>query len=457
MPSLLGVLLVLTIGAIQSRSLAQPLVSDAEIQKILHRRIDDEKQSIGIVVGLVDEQGSHTISYGRLNQTDSRPTNGDTLFEIGSVTKVFTTLLLADRVQKGEMRLTDPVSRFLPPSVHVPSYQGKQITLQDLATHTSGLPRLPDNLHPKDVTNPYADYTIAQLYAFLSNYHLTRAIGAKYEYSNLGMGLLGHLLSLQAGTDYETLVVRRICQPLQMQSTRIQLTPELQTRLATGHTADGQPTPSWDLPTLAGRSTANDLLKLVAANLGLTPSALLSAMQLTHQVRHHTENPNLKIGLGWHVFTQYGRTILWHDGETGGFSSFIGFDPKQRRGVVVLSNTANAVADIGLHVLDKRYPLVTRKPPKVHIAIALDAKIYDAYVGQYELAPGFILTITKEQDQLYLQATGQPKVQLFPESETEFFMKAVDAQVTFVKNPAGQVAHLVLHQNGQHLPAKRIR
>lgn len=134
----------------------------------------------------------------------------------------------------------------------VPTRNGRQITLLDLATHTSGLPRLPDNFSPKNADNPYADYTVEQMYAFLSGYTLPRDIGATYEYSNLGSGLMGHLLARNDGTNYEALVLERICRPLGMTNTQVVLTPGLKARLATGHNAAGERVSNWDLPTLAG-------------------------------------------------------------------------------------------------------------------------------------------------------------------------------------------------------------
>ena len=203
--------------------------------------------------------------------------NGDTIFEIGSATKVFTSLLLADMVQRGEVALNDPVAKFLPAGVSVPERNGRQITLVDLATHTSGLPRLPANLNPKDPNNPYADYTPEQLYQFLSSYQLPRDIGAQYEYSNLGGGLLGFALARRAGMSYEALVKSRICDPLGMKDTGITLTPEMKARFAVGHDQGLARVENWDLPTLAGagalRSTANDLLAFVSANIGLTKFA----------------------------------------------------------------------------------------------------------------------------------------------------------------------------------------
>ena len=159
-----------------------------------------------------------------------RTARGDTVFEIGSGTKVFTSLLLADMAHRGEVALDDTIGKYLPPDVKMPERNGRSITLVDLATHTSGLPRLPTNLSPKDPNNPYADYSVEQFYQFLSTYQLTRDIGSQYEYSNLGGGLLGHILALRAGMSYEALVESRICDPLGMNSTRITLIPEMKRR-----------------------------------------------------------------------------------------------------------------------------------------------------------------------------------------------------------------------------------
>jgi serine-type D-Ala-D-Ala carboxypeptidase/endopeptidase len=164
-------------------------------------------------------------------------------------------------------------AKYLPASVKVPERDGRQISLVDLATHTSGLPRMPANFRPKDPANPYADYTDEQLYSFLSSYDLIRDIGLKFEYSNLGFGLLGQGLARRAGTGYETLVETRICEPLGMKSTRITLSPDMERRFAAGHSADLVTVSRWDIPSLAGagalRSTANDLLIFFGGNDGL--------------------------------------------------------------------------------------------------------------------------------------------------------------------------------------------
>lgn len=436
-------------------------VTDDEVKNILQDRIDRAKRAVGIVVGLVDEKGVRVITYGKASQDSKLALDGNSVFEIGSVTKVFTATLLADMAERGEVSLSDPISKYLPKTVKTPTRDGKEITLFDLATQTSGLPRLPTNFAPKDPQNPYADYSVEQMYAFLSGYSLTRAIGETYEYSNLGVGLLGHILALRAGTDYETLVRKRICQPLGMSDTKIKLTPEMLPRLATGHNPALKPVPNWNLPTLAGagalRSTVNDMLKFVAANLGLTKSPLLVAMQKAQQSQRETGQADLSIGLNWHILKKFDSEIIWHNGGTGGYHSFIGFDRKTRRGVVVLSNSANDIDDIGRHLLVSQYPLAKIEPPKEHKAIQLDPKIFDAYIGEYLLVPGFSLVFTREGYKLFMQPTGQSKVEIFPESETDFFLTVVDAQVSFVKDDKGQVNEAILYQNGRKLPAKKIK
>jgi serine-type D-Ala-D-Ala carboxypeptidase/endopeptidase len=344
------------------------VLSDDDIRRILIERIDRRRQSVGIVVGVIDREERRIVFYGALDRGDQRSLDGDTVFEIGSVTKAFTSLLLADMVQRGEVALTDPVAQYLPADVKMPERAGRSIELQHLATHTSGLPRLPGNLRlrPKNWANPYADYTVAQLYEFLSHYSLPRDIGSKYEYSNLGGGLLGHVLARRFGVDYEALVRARITGPLEMNSTSITLSPGMKARFAVGHGAWLKRVANWDLPALAGagalRSTANDLLSFLGAFLGYPHSPLAECMRAMLSVRRPTGVPHLEVALGWHLLTRFGREIAWHNGGTGGYRSFVGFDPAAGSGVVVLSNSRASVDDIGCHVLDPRYPLARPRP-----------------------------------------------------------------------------------------------
>jgi D-alanyl-D-alanine-carboxypeptidase/D-alanyl-D-alanine-endopeptidase len=196
------------------------LPSDTAISKMLADRVDTlagVEDGIGIVVGVVGPQGRSVISYGHLNQGDGRPLNGDTDFEIGSVSKVFTALLLADMVHKGEVSLADPVAKYLPAGVKIPERNGHSITLLDLATHTSGLPFMPDELPaPNDSA---AKHSTALLYQFLAHYKLTRDPGVEWDYSNVGYWLLGQALATRAGTDYETLLQTRVISPLRLTGT----------------------------------------------------------------------------------------------------------------------------------------------------------------------------------------------------------------------------------------------
>ncbi|MGA9885699.1 MAG: serine hydrolase domain-containing protein [Candidatus Acidiferrales bacterium] len=361
------------------------MATDAEIRGILQQRVDAMRRSVGIVVGAIDADGRRVVAYGHLDRGDARPLNGQTIFEIGSVTKVFTSLLLSEMVHRGKVTLNDPVAKFLPSDVKVPERRGKQITLVDLATHTSGLPRLPSNLTHRNIRNPYADYKVADLYQFLSTYTLKRDIGRKYEYSNLGGGLLGLALSLRAGMNYGELVQKLICGPLVMNSTGIQLTPEMKARLAVGQNAAMQAVPNWDFgPATEGagalRSDADDMLTFVAANLGYAKTPLAPAMTAMLRVRRPTGQAGLEIALGWHVLAKYGREIVWHNGGTGGYRSFIGFDPQSRVGVVAFSNTSTweGVDDIGKHLLDRIFPLV--KNPRQG-AIKLFLKLWARGLG----------------------------------------------------------------------------
>jgi CubicO group peptidase (beta-lactamase class C family) len=452
-----------------SDAAASPVPSDADIRKILVERVDVQRQSVGIVVGVIDASGRRIIAYGRRAAGDTAPLDGDTIFEIGSVTKVFTSLLLADAVERKDLALADPVASLLPASVKVPS-RGRAIGLEDLAMHTSGLPRLPTNMDPKNPENPYADYTPARLYDFLSGYELTRDVGARYEYSNLGAGLLGQALARRAGSSYEAMVKQRITGPLGMPSTVIFLTPELKTRLARGHTPTLQPAPNWDIDALAGagalRSSANDMLTFLSAFLGYTKSPLAPAMAAMTARRLPTGTGPMEIALGWHIFTGAKSAtggVVWHNGGTGGYRSFVGYNPTTRVGVVALANASTTVGtdDIGRHLLDPATPLLPAdspmlKPPVQRTATTIEPSILPRYVGRYQFAPSVFLTVTRDGNRLFAQLTGQAAYEVFPESPTRFFLKVVDAQLTFESDAEGKVTAVVLHQNGRDQRAARV-
>jgi len=359
--------------------------SPEDVRAILAERIDEHEKSVGIAVGLIDDQGTTVVGYGKLGKTDEREPDGETVFEIGSISKVFTSILLADMVQQGRVGLNDPVQEFLPDSVRVPMRDDTEMTLYHLATHTSGLPRMPDNFAPADPTNPYADYSVEQMYEFLSGAELSGKPGA-------GAGAL--------------------------------------------------------------RSTVDDMLRFLAANLGLTESPISDAMQDSHRRRQEFSGPQMHIGLGWIVRQGHGRTIHWHNGGTGGYHSFAGFDKERKKGVVVLSNSSNDIDDIGFHLLEPEFELTQFK--NATQAVDFDPERFDDYVGRYQLTPDFILSVTRDGSRFFVQATGQGMLEVFPESETRFFATAVEAAVSFVRGEDGKVSHLTLHQGGRNIPANRL-
>ena len=454
---------VAPLGAFAQTAPAKPAsvsadrLSDTAIRQILAQRVDIDRQSRGIVVGVIDARGRRVIAHGVIG-VGGKPVDGRTLFEIGSVTKALTGLLLADMARRGEVRLEDPVADHLPPGTVVPTRNGKAITLIDLATHTSGLPRLPTNMAMKDPLNPYADYTEAQLDAFLRDYALPRDIGATYEYSNLGVGLLGRALAYRAGGDYETVLRKRVLALLRMTDTAIALSPGQAARFSSGHNAALEVTPHWDLPSLAGagalRSTADDLLKLLAAELGYADTPLQSAMA-DQLVPRRPAGGGVEVALGWHVWSTPDGDIVSHNGGTMGFQSFVGFNRKTGLGVVVLSNAAGSmgVDDIGLHLMAGR-PLKTA--PKTRVAVPLPAAAFDKLVGRYAMAPGVVMTIRRDGERMIGQLTGQPSVEIFAESPTTFFFKVVDAQLTFTVDAEGRGTAVALHQNGQNTTAQRL-
>lgn len=439
-------------------------LSKTQLKTIIEQRIDKHKKSVGIAIGFISPKENKILSHGKLSLDSKTDISDQTFFEIGSISKVFTTLLLADMVEKGEVKLDDPISKYLPKSIKTPTKNGKEITLLHLATHTSGLPRLPTNLIAvtKDFENPYADYTQEHLYQFLSNYTLTREIGAEYEYSNLGMGILGHILSLRAAMSYENLLLTRICKPLQMHDTKIVLSSEDKLRLAHGHDQKLIPTKNWDFAVLSGagaiRSTLQDLLKFATAYLNISKTELSNAMQKSLAVYNSSNIPNIDVALGWHLSKDHNRQIFWHSGQTGGYHSYISFDKNSLTAVVILSNSTNDIDDIGRHLMESNFNLVTFEDTQQHKAIKFDdPEIFDVYVGQYEITPDFILTISRQGEHFFVQATKQPKFEIFPESKQKFFLTQVQAQIEFLKDHTGQVIQLILHQNGNSISAKKIK
>ncbi len=315
----------------------------------------------GVAIGVVRNGERRVFTYGT-----ARP---DSLFEIGSITKTFTGLLLAQLVEQRQVTPATPVRELLPPGT-VDRPAGREIRLLDLVTQHSGLPRLPDNFDPGDAANPYADYRVADLHRFVRQHGVAMPADAPYQYSNLGVGLLGQVLASRAGVPYARLLRDEITTPLGLVDTTLSLSAAQQARFIPGHTPDHAAARAWDFDALAGagaiRSTAGDMLAYLEANLhperlapraAASPAAatLAQAIALSHEPRD-VAMTGMHIAYAWMIEDATGT--YWHDGATGGYSSFAFFNPRDDFAAVVLVNVAadssGSLADrLGQHVAQR--------------------------------------------------------------------------------------------------------
>ncbi|MFD7631120.1 serine hydrolase domain-containing protein [Streptomyces sp. NPDC059851] len=313
------------------------------------------RRHVGVAVAVVVGGQVAYAAAGTTGRADGGTPSADTLFEIGSVTKTFTALCLARMAVAGTVELDEPLARLLPEGTAVPSRGGQEITLRHLSTHTSGLPRLPKGmllralLRPR-TPDPYAGCTADVLLSGLAHTRLGSTPGRRVRYSNLGAGLLGLALARRAGTTYEQLVTTQVCAPLGMSATGVAGDATRPGRLAQGHDSRRRPTPPWNLADLAGagglRSSATDLVSYVRAQLDCAGPELAEAVRLTRQVEHR-DNRFSWMHLGWRAHRLHPRQgahmQIWHNGGTGGFASFVGFDPETGTAAIVLSNTQRPV------------------------------------------------------------------------------------------------------------------
>ena len=555
-----------------SQVVAQKAALPGEVVKSIQSRID-VGITPSIVVGVLDDNGPQYYSFGT-KTTGGEKVNEHSIYEIGSISKLFTATLLAENIVEGKMKAEDPVSKYLPANVKTPVFPGggQPISLGHLSDHTSSLPRLATNMPYGIPDNPYSDYTVELLYSFLNEYTLTREVGSEFEYSNLAVGMLGHLLAMYGKTSYEDLLNKVITSPLKMKETAVTLSDKMKQNLAPGHSM-GEVVSNWDItyfPGMGGiRSSVHDMLLFLSANMELSKSSLYPAMKLAQTIRH-TKSFN-GVGLGWLKTNSSQGDILWHNGGTGGYRAFFGFNKATGKGVVVLTNSDEGVDDIGMHLLDSATELKEIKAPltpvlkkiidtegadglfekykalKVanpeHYAIdegaintlgytylnkgqpeaaleifninvvefpqsfnvydsygealmklgqqekaianykkslelnpgntngidmlakmgveykveqvIVDEHILQSYTGTYQIVPGFNIAITRDGSRLFGQATGQEQFELFPKTDSAFYLKVVEARIEFKKGDDG-VMGMTLYQNGQEMPGKRI-
>lgn len=330
-----------------------------------------DKPYLALVVGITQPEGHKVFGYGQATlDGKQQPPDGTTIFEIGSITKIFTGTLLADLVRSGVVRLDDPVQRYLPDNFAVPRRDDRSISLLHLATHTSSLPVQPPTigliaLLSKDPANPYGEYNEARLRQTLADLKLSRPIGGRFEYSNLGVGLLGHALAHAAkAKSYEGLLIQRLVNPLGLADTRLRLSDEQNKRLAPAHNNDGKRTSPWTFACLEAcgglRSTAHDMLLFSDAAMGRRKTPLDEAFRMAQQPWRDTGLGPIgdqSIGLCWFRETlplSKGKlTWLWHNGGTGGYRSFLGLVPEKGLAVVLLANSPHSLDKLGVAILKK--------------------------------------------------------------------------------------------------------
>lgn len=452
---------VVVVGLLTAWS-ATPLRADEPLAD-LQPKIDalvtpliDNKVAVGLVVGIRRGDEELFLSCGKIEPGQDAAPTPETIYEIGSITKAFTGVLLADDSLRNGLDLNATVAESLPKKAPQPANPAeKPITLAHLATHTSGLPRLPDNLKPKDVTNPYADYTADDTYAFFAQHQRQRKPG-EYEYSNFAMGLLGQLLADRAGKTYDELVQERICEPLGMTETRQRLTPAMKERLAPPHNSDLQRGKNWDFKALVGagglRSNVRDMLKFAAAMMADGDRDVTKAFKLAGEPREKIPGGQ-GIGLAWHIAGD--GSTRWHNGQTGGYSSYVACLPKQQVAVAVLCNTATDKTTILGEKIAQTVAGMDVAPPDVRKVVDVPVETLKKYVGTYSLNFIMKLTVTLDGDQLKVKLAGQDAYPIYPTSPTEFFYRIVDARITFVVDDDGNATKLILHQNGVDQEAPR--
>lgn len=448
------------LAAAATAVVAKPIDEQA-LHALLVERVDARKWGTAIVVGISSPQGRQIVSYGTLSVQDRHKVDGNTVFEIASLTKVFTALVLADMAKRGEVKLEAPVSTCMPEGVKIPEHGGKQITFLDLATHSSGLPLRPTNLASQTALNKYAGYTVQQLYQALATFQLPRDPGSEFEYSNWGFALLGHALAHCARKSYAELLVERVTGPLGMRDTTFAPSSALRSRLAAAYDGKLQPVPNQDLGALyaAGGlySTVDDLLKFIELFLGRGPPPLVAAAATMLEPLRPGDFPGVRMGLGWRFESDVDNPadvpLFWSSGRADGYRSFMAFNLQQRLAVVGLTNAATnaGVDDIGRHVLDPRVSV-----SRPHLSITVPTAVLDHYVGRYEFEGGRYLTVVRDGDQLFVQLTGQGALPVLATAPREFFPEDIEAQFVFEESGSRPAPSVVLTQDGRSWKAQRV-
>ncbi|MBE2213208.1 MAG: beta-lactamase family protein [Opitutaceae bacterium] len=439
---------------------AGPALAPADLARIAAPYVQHRDIS-GASLGILQDASAVSTHVGAVGTEPGLSADDTTVYEIGSITKVFTSLLLAEAVVRGEVTLDTPIAGLLPPDVVLPEGAGDTITLRMLATHTSGLPRIPVEIPPDNPENPYASFDDTALWSSLRRVRLDFEPGTRASYSNLAAGLLGTLLARRAGVSYPELLAARITGPLGMEHTTVGVTGSPRDHLAIGRNGSGQPWSPWEFQALAGaggiRSTIGDMLRFARAMLQPEGTPLREAIALTweRQALKATVAPGGQ-GLGWMIAGD-GQT-RWHNGMTGGFHAALFVNRKLGVASVVLVNrAAPAGSELAEHLLRAAAGLPERQPPNRDRAeIVVPVEQLERCVGTFRLNESFALVFEVRDGVLLLMPTGQGTDRLFAESPAVFFSRRVPADLVFEFPSKGDPASaVVLRQGGREMRAPR--
>lgn len=423
----------------------------SDLERAVETRLRESETAGCVAVGLVGE--TTQVRTGCTQGAGPAAFDEHSIFEIGSISKGFTGLILADMVRRGEVSLDDPAAKHARPGAKIPTRDGNPITLRDLVTQTSGLPRMPPGMQPANPRNPYVDFTEDRLYEALAKVEIP-ADAPKYEYSNFGFMWLSDLLARAAGKSYEELVIERVAKPLGMKDTAITLTAAQRGRFVQGHNTVYDRTPHWDFaPNLGGvgaiRSSLADMLILARALAGRSETPLKETIELALPPMR-AAGPKNATGYAWLTYDRGDAPIRWHNGGTGGFSSMIAVSPKTRTAAVVLVDSNSSFDDLALHLVDPALPMKAKRA-----SLPTDVATLQQYIGRYELVPGFALEVFVEGGKLMAQATAQRAIEVFREGDDVFFYRVIPAKLRFSRSPAGDVEAVTLEQGGRNMKGKR--
>ena len=427
------------------------LVAALVLSGVVEARLAEAETPGCIAVAVVAEKTE--IAFGCTpGITPPAAIDEHSLFEIGSITKGFTGLILADMVRKGEISLDDPVTKYSRPGAKLPA-GAESITLRDVVTQTSGLPRMPPGFKPANPRDPFADFTADSLYEALASTELKER--GKYEYSNFGFMWLSEMLARKAGRSYEALLRERVLDPMGMKDTAITLTADQEKRFVAGHGPGYQPAAHWNNgKNLEGvgalRASLADMIKLAEALAGRRDTPLKETIALALEPMRPAQGSN-STGYAWITTKRAsGARAQWHNGGTGGFRSIIAVNPDTRTAAVVLADSATGFDDLGMHLVDPDVPLLKKR-----VGLATDPDMLKQYVGRYELSPAFAIEVFVEGAKLMAQATAQQAFEVLREGPDVFFYTVVPAKLRFSRAAGGEVDGLTLEQGGRELKGKR--